>query len=305
VRQPSTIDKALPADLDGIPMTCLHCGTLNAVQAERCSVCNSRLIAPDPEFKLIARCSARTNVGQVRKNNEDNISLWAYQGIVLALVADGLGGEAAGEVASRLAVEAVQADFLGEERDSQNLDQATEDNLVDRLEKAIQEANLAVFEQSQNDSQLKGMGTTSTMTLVRGNRVFVAHVGDSRAYLVDGHQGWIHQITSDHSFSQALLANGHITPEQAATHPMGHVLYRALGQSPDLEVDIYIRYVKAGDRIVMCSDGLTRHLQPADIVKITLGTQDPGQATNQMIDLTNARGGEDNVSVIVIQFDEV
>jgi serine/threonine protein phosphatase PrpC len=121
--------------------------------------------------------------------------------------------------------------------------------------------------------------------------------------VVDGHNGWIHQITDDHSFVQALVASGHITPEQARSHPMGNVLYRALGQSLDLEVDQYTHYLNAGDRLVMCSDGLTRHLLPEDIAKIVMETDSPDEATMTLIDLTNERGAEDNVSVVVIMME--
>lgn len=295
--------KLPPDDLNGEPLTCLRCGTYNNPNAAHCSNCDAPLIVPDLDFDLIARSGARTSIGQVRTNNEDSVSLWALEGVTLALIADGMGGAAAGEEASRLAVEAVQAAFLGELRGSQELQVLSESELSKRLVEAIQDANRAVFERARSDSARKGMGTTSTLTLIRGNRAMVAHVGDSRAYLIDGREGWINQITDDHSFVQALVASGHITPEQARQHPMGNVLYRALGQSLDLEVDTYTRYLKAGDRLVMCSDGLTRHLQPSDITRLVLEAKTAEEATLDLIDLANARGGEDNVSVVVVMID--
>ena len=144
------------------------------------------------------------------------------------------------------------------------------------------------------------MGTTATLAFIRGRRAIVAHVGDSRAYLVDQEQGWINQITSDHSFVEALLAAGHITDEQAAEHPMRNVLYRALGQAPDTTADTYDRYLKDGDRIVLCSDGLTRHIDPEEIAEIVLADENPEVATQRLIDLANKRGGEDNISAVVI-----
>jgi protein phosphatase len=292
--------KPLPEDLSGEPLTCLRCGTYNYPNAKHCVNCKAALIVPDLDFNLIAHVSARTSIGQVRTNNEDNVNIWALEGIVLALVADGMGGAAAGEEASRLAVEAIQADFLGEERGSQNLQILSESELNKRMVEAVQDANKAVVDKAQTDPSRKGMGTTSTLALVRGNRTLVAHVGDSRVYVVDGHNGWINQITDDHSFVQALVASGHITPEQARTHPMGNVLYRALGQSLDLEVDLYSHYLNAGDRLVMCSDGLTRHLLPEDIARIVMETDSPDEASLTLIELTNSRGAEDNVSVVVI-----
>jgi serine/threonine protein phosphatase PrpC/uncharacterized OB-fold protein len=295
--------KLPPDDVNGQPMTCLRCGTLNNPKAQFCSSCGAPLVVPDTDFNLVAISGARTNVGQVRDNNEDNLNLWALDGVLLALIADGMGGAAAGEEASRLAVEAIQADFLGEIRGSQDLLILTENDLSNRLVEAVRDANRAVVERAQADPNLKGMGTTSTLVMIRGNRAIIAHVGDSRAYLVDGQEGWINQVTDDHSFVQALVASGHITAEQAQNHPMGNILYRALGQSLDLEVDVYTRYLKAGDRIIICSDGLTRHLQPTDIAEIVMKTTQPDEATLDMIELANSRGGEDNVSVIVIMMD--
>jgi len=292
--------KLPPEDLNGEPLTCLRCGTLNNANAQFCVNCGAPLVIPDPDFNLLPVSSARTNVGQVRDHNEDNVGLWALEGILLALVADGMGGAAAGEVASRLTVEAIQADFLGEPRGSQDLQILSESELSARMTEAVREANKAIVVQAEGNPSLKGMGTTSTLALIRGNRAIVAHVGDSRAYLIDGQEGWINQVTDDHSFVQALVASGHITPEQARQHPMGNVLYRALGQTFDLDVDIYTRYLKAGDRLVICSDGLTKHLLPADIAEIVLKKEQPDQATLDLIELANKRGGEDNISVIVI-----
>jgi protein phosphatase len=299
-----TRSKLRPENLNGEPITCLRCGALNLPDAPVCVGCGGQLIVPDEDFELLARASGRTNVGRVRQNNEDNISLWGIGGVILALVADGMGGAAAGEEASHLTVEAVQADFLGEARGSEQLQVMSEDDLGDHLREAILNANRTVVEHAQKDSAHKGMGTTSTLALIRGNRVFIAHVGDSRAYLVDKRDKTIVQLTSDHSFVQALVASGHITSEQAKNHPMGHVLYRALGQSLELDVDLYTRTLRAGDRLVMCSDGLTRHLSPEDIAAIVLKTDNPTEATLDLIELTNARGAEDNVSAIVVMIDQ-
>lgn len=285
----------------GEPLTCLHCGTFNRADAVQCSQCRVPLAVPDEDFGLVARPSARTSVGGVRHNNEDNLSLWAAKGVVLALIADGMGGAAAGEEASRLVVESVQADFLSEKRGSDELATQSENDLSNRLADAIHDANRAVMDKALANPQLKGMGTTSTLAMVRANRLMIAHVGDSRAYHIDGKTHESTQITSDHSFVQALVASGHITAEQARSHPMNNVLYRALGQSLDLEVDAYARFVRAGDQIILCSDGLTRHLQPEDITRIVTAEPSPYLSTQKLIDLANSRGGEDNISVIVIK----
>ncbi len=287
------------------PLTCLVCGTLNEPNAETCVKCGTPLIVPDRDAHLVASASARTDVGQVRENNEDSVGLWAFKGALLALVADGMGGAVAGEEASRLTVEAVQADFVGIDGVEADLLTLAEELIMEKLTAAIQAANLAVIDRVDEDAALRGMGTTATLAFIRGRRAMFAHVGDSRAYLVDGVEGWINQITSDHSFVEALLEAGHISEDQAREHPMKNVLYRALGQAPDTTADLYDRYLKGQDRIVLCSDGLARHVAPDEIAQVVLLESDPHAATKRLIDLANERGGEDNVSAIVILMQEV
>jgi serine/threonine protein phosphatase PrpC len=290
----------LPPPIEGTPVTCLRCGTLNKPLASYCIGCGATLSLPDDKTNLVPRAAALSNVGQVRENNEDRVGLWARHGVVLALVADGMGGAVAGEEASRLVVEAIQADFLGEARGSETLPDLSEDEISDKLRSAVRRANRAVIQRASEHPEFQGMGTTTTLAFVRDNRVIVAHVGDSRAYLVDGQEGWINQITDDHSFVEALVASGHITSEQAAVHPMRNVLYRALGQMDDTEADLYSRTLTEGDWLILSSDGLTRHVSPAEIVEITDQNDRPEGVAQELIDLANKRGGEDNISAIVI-----
>jgi protein phosphatase len=292
--------KALPENLNGEPLTCLSCGTYNLPTATHCVHCNAPLLIPDEDFGTQLRLSARTSVGKVRSNNEDSLGIWSADGLAIALVADGMGGAAAGEEASRLVVESVQASFTGKERGSDQLVTLNEDELLKRLHIAIERANRTVIERAQRDASRRGMGATATLALVRSDRVLVAHVGDSRLYLVDAHDRAISQVTNDHSFVQALVASGHLTAEQARYHPMSHVLYRALGQAAELEIDLHRHTLRSDNRIVICSDGLTRHLEDCDIAEIVLRTENPTEATLDLIELANERGGEDNISVIVI-----
>lgn len=252
-----------------------------------------------PEHDIRLRSSARTSTGQVRENNEDHIHLWARDQFVLAVVADGMGGAAAGEEASRIAVEAIKAGFNF--REQPDIADITEETVItERLRQAIQTANSSIMRKALAIPEMRGMGTTITLAYVRGTQVIVAHVGDSRAYMVDSDDGTISQITSDHSFVQALLMAGHITPEQAENHPMGNVLYRALGQAEDVDIDMYYRRLHVGDRLVLCSDGLTRHVRPEEIARLSLADPNPDGVSQALIDLANLRGGEDNVSVIVV-----
>jgi protein phosphatase len=292
----------LPPPIEGMPVTCLRCGTLNKPLAHYCIGCGATLSVPDElnQTHIVPRASARTSLGRVRENNEDRVGLWARHGVLLALVADGMGGAVAGEEASRLVVEAVQADFLGEARGSETLHDLDEEEISEKLRVVVRRANRAVIQRASEHPELQGMGTTMTLAFVRDNRVIIAHVGDSRAYLVDGSEGWINQITDDHSFVEALLTSGHITAEQAAVHPMRNVLYRALGQIEDTESDLYSRSLAEGDRLILCSDGLTRHVAPAEIADIATHHNEPEEIAQKLIDLANQRGGEDNISVVVI-----
>lgn len=247
------------------------------------------------------RSSARTSVGQVRENNEDSVHLWPGQQFVLAVVADGMGGAAAGEEASRMAIEAIQSGLSLRTRDSiERISSMPDEDISEQLRDSIQQANLSIMQRAVDEPDMRGMGTTVTLAFVRGTDVMIAHVGDSRAYQVNNLTRKIRQITSDHSFVEALLAAGHITPEQALDHPMRNVLYRALGQTEDVDVDIYQSRLEVHDRLVLCSDGLTRHVKPEEIAEVALAEENPAKASKQLIDLANERGGEDNVSVIVI-----
>ncbi len=254
-----------------------------------------------PGQNIRLRSSARTSMGQVRENNEDNVHLWTRDDFVLAVVADGMGGAVAGEEASRMAVEAIQEGLsMRDSTSPEAFGTMDDETLAEKLRHAIRSANEDIMKRAAAFPELKGMGTTVTLALVRKTHTIVAHVGDSRAYLIDGLDHSINQITADHSFVEALLAAGHITQEQADEHPMRNVLYRALGQAEHLDIDVYYSRLHVGDRLVLCSDGLTRHVKPHEIAEIAMADPNPDIASQKLVDLANARGGEDNVSVIVI-----
>jgi protein phosphatase len=260
----------------------------------------------NPGHGIRLRSSARTNTGMVRDNNEDSIHLWTHNDhVALAIVADGMGGAVAGEEASRITVETIKKGLVEDKSvNPEGYPKIPDDELVNHLKKAITSANVNIVNQATQQPELKGMGTTVTLALIRDTNVIIGHVGDSRAYLVDGIDGHIDQITSDHSFVQALVTAGHITQEEAENHPMGNVLYRALGQASDVEVDIYYKKLHVQDRLVLCSDGLTLHVKADEIAKLAL-EDDPSDASQKLIDLANSRGGRDNISVIVVKVEEI
>ena len=255
-----------------------------------------------PEHGIRLRSSARSDRGRVRQNNEDNVHLWDSDYHVLAVVADGMGGAVAGEEASRIAVETIQEKLSTETyRKPEDYHDYDPDDLAEFLGGVIREANMNILHKAINSPELKGMGTTVTLAFARETEVILAHVGDSRAYFVDGFDGTIQQLTADHSFVQALVHAGHITPEEAEEHPMRNVLYRALGQAEDLDVDLLQNVaIQAGDRIVLCSDGLTLHVRSDEIADTAMDYDDPHKISEKLVALANSRGGKDNVSVIVI-----
>jgi protein phosphatase len=254
------------------------------------------------EEGLTVRAVARTDMGMIRSNNEDNVQVWTFDQFLIGMVADGMGGAAGGEFASRLAVDAVQEALVGAYPDAEAWHSASEDDLTYKMVQSLIRANQDVLDRAAEDQHLQGMGTTTTMVILRGKRALFAHIGDSRAYLVDGITRRVGQVSKDHSFVEALVMSGHLTPEQAAVHPMKNVLYRALGQKPEseLEVDVYTRDFKSGDCLILCSDGLTRHVSDFEIGDLAMKYPDPAEATQRLINLAKERGGEDNISVLAM-----
>lgn len=250
-----------------------------------------------------------THVGRVREANEDS---YLVQAVVshtqsqsgqmgIFIVADGMGGVQAGEQASALAVKQT-AKVITEQLNHWNIDQADIDLAV-LLRDAIKSANLLIHETARQQVALAGMGTTITAAVVRENFVHIGHVGDSRAYLVN--QQAIEKITRDHSLVGRLLEIGQITPEEAAVYPQRNLIYRSLGTYPEVEVDFYQRPLRPGDSILLCSDGLTNHLEDREIAEIVRAHVDPQIACQELINLTNARGGEDNITVLIIRLEEI
>jgi protein phosphatase len=224
---------------------------------------------------------AATDVGRVREGNEDAYLVDDAMGMFA--VADGMGGHRAGEVASATALEALRAAI----------------NAGRPLRESIEDANEAVFTKSLTDTGLRGMGTTLTAgTLVTGGTVLVGHVGDSRAYLM--HDGELRQVTVDHSLVEELVREGRLTADEAAVHPQRSIITRALGVDASVEVDVYSVELVPGDRLLLCSDGLTGMVQPDAIAATLRREEDPTRAAAQLVDEANAAGGEDNITVVVV-----
>ena len=234
----------------------------------------------------VLRSGSATDVGRVRKVNQD-LPLEADN---LYAVADGMGGHVGGEVAAQVAVAALLQMFTREPTKA-------------GLEEAFSKANQAVWQESQDHSELRGMGTTLTAVALVGDDdgrdvLAMANVGDSRAYLFSEHK--IVQVTADHSLAEERMRQGEITEEEAAVHPQRHILTRALGISPDVETDMWELQLRSGDRIVLCSDGLSNELSNEEMAEVLATVRDPADAAHRLVDSANEHGGADNITVIVV-----
>jgi len=248
---------------------------------------------------------ALTDVGRKRKGNEDNLFVNAEQR--LFVVADGMGGHAAGEVASKIAVDSIN-EFVCLTGGDQEITWpfGLDENISydgNRLKTSIRYANRKVLDATKEKSEYEGMATTVAAVLVDGDTANLAHVGDSRVYLV--RDGSMTQLTSDHSWVNEQIQSGIISPEQARSHPLRNVVTRALGGKPDLAVDIQVQEMAPGDVLLLCSDGLTTMLPDEDIAEVIDGAGgDIEKAAKALVAEANARGGEDNITVLLLKFEE-
>lgn len=231
---------------------------------------------------LHLRWAAGTDQGHVRSNNEDSY----YAGDRLLVVADGMGGMAAGDLASRLAIEAMSPLDVPIDNDHQ----------MDALHQALEVANGRIAEQVAADGSLQGMGTTLTAVIFSGTRAAMAHVGDSRAYLLRA--GRLNQLTKDDTYVQMLVDQGLISPDEAAGHPRRSVVTRVLQGEPVSPAYVIVE-PEAGDRWLLCSDGLTAVVTNETIEQEMLAADDPKTCTERLIDLALRGGGPDNITVIV------
>jgi len=253
---------------------------------------------------LHIEAGARTDLGRVRKNNEDCYSI--DSSLQLYVLSDGMGGEAHGEVASKLAVQTI----LTHCRQSENsratpiFGESSTDvsERTNRLASAIHLANRKVFETASSNEEQKGMGATIVAAWIEAQRLSIAHVGDSRAYLLRA--GSMDQMTADHSLVAEKVRVGILTPQEADASEMQSVLTRAVGTSSTVEVDTDEQVLLAGDFVLLCTDGLTRMVTDPEIASTLLTSTSAQAAAERLVDLANDNGGVDNVSVIVLRVNE-
>ena len=234
----------------------------------------------------------QSDIGKRRKSNQDYTATFTNQkNQLLALLADGMGGHQAGDIASRQAVEEIGI--------------AWEATTIDDSEKAvqwflqhIQQANQRIFEKGQSQPTLSGMGTTLEVVTILDNHLALAHVGDSRIYLFREQR--LIALTEDHSLVNALLKSGEITQEMAQNHPRKNIITRSLGMPGSLEVDVAIHRIEDHDQLLLCSDGLTNMVSEPKITQILLEAASLQDASQRLIEEANAKGGLDNITVLLI-----
>lgn len=251
-----------------------------------------------------------TDIGQRRQRNED--SYLVNDKLGLYIVADGMGGHAGGEFASKIAVSTVEEIIRGEDRDKSHLDgetlldtpkedsdeQEIEGHEQERLKEAINRAGNMIVRRAYEEPELKGMGTTATVMLVSEAKAYIAHVGDSRAYCV--RDGKIMQITEDHSLVHEQLKSGLITEEEAKTHQLKNIITRSVGVQEEVEVDTIVWQLQKDDFYLLCSDGLSNMIEDIEIQDIVT-RHDVEQSARELVDLANDRGGDDNITLILLK----
>lgn len=239
-------------------------------------------------------CAGRTDVGIIRSGNEDSFLMVPERGIFV--VADGMGGHAAGEVASDMAVRAIA-------RELGSLRGLGENEVAERMRGAIVAANASIFQRTLTEHDKRGMGTTVTALVLFNGRFLIGQVGDSRAYLL--RDAKLAQVTKDHSYVQEQVDAGYLTPEQARTHPYSNVITRCVGANADVVPDIYVGAAKQGDVFLLASDGLTGMLEDYELEQIMQSDEMPQAHVDALIDEANRHGGLDNITAILVRIDSL
>ncbi len=237
------------------------------------------------------KIGASSDVGLKRETNQDNYLILDDK-ITLGIVADGMGGHNGGEIASKMAVEIISNKLLeGQFKNESEISKA--------IKESIESANTNIYLESVKNEKLKGMGTTVTLAYIIGDKLYIGHVGDSRAYIIRDNE--MNQITWDHSYVNELIKSGSITREEAKNHPKKNVITRAVGTSSILEVDLYWENIGKDDIILLCSDGLTNMVEEEDILSVFKNNYSMENSCNILINMANNRGGKDNITIVAMK----
>ena len=241
------------------------------------------------------KVKALTDIGLIRKKNQDSFFLSENQDLPLFIIADGMGGHKGGEVASSDAINIINKIFIENKEILIN-----EKNIKDVIHKSIEKANKDIYKKSLEFKEYKGMGTTVSLCYIFQDHVFIGHVGDSRIYKIENED--IAQITEDHSLVNELIKKGEITKEEAYNHPQKNMITRAVGTSYDLEIDLEEFKYKKDDKILLCTDGVFNMLHDFEILEIIKNNIFISEAIDELISRAKKNGGLDNITAIIIQF---
>lgn len=238
---------------------------------------------------------AKTDIGLQRESNQDSYAAGELPGSVAwAVVCDGMGGAAGGNYASSTAVKVISERITSSYRVGMSAS-----SIRNMLTSAIAAANISVYDMSKADPELTGMGTTVVVAIVVDNNVFIAHAGDSRAYILSN--GSLNQLTKDHSIVQEMIDHGTLTPDEAKVHPRKNIITRALGVDYELRIDFDIADIGENDVLILCTDGLTNFVEPQEIYELT----DDGkfyEYAERLVDRANSNGGGDNITVVTVSY---
>lgn len=237
----------------------------------------------------------QTDIGKRREENEDAYDILDKEKYKLFVVADGMGGYAGGKIASNLAIKCFE-EYLENNLNNNNY---TREGIITLLNEAIVNTNTIVYEEAQKNEKLKNMGTTIAAALIYNNKMYIAHVGDSRIYRV--RKNIIRQLTKDHSYVEKLILEGTITRAEATNHPKKNMLTRAIGAEETVEPDIKVKGILPGDILILCTDGLTNMVQDKEIFKIVCENEhNLKNACDNLINNANLAGGYDNSTVVLV-----
>ena len=238
---------------------------------------------------------AKTDIGLQRESNQDSYAAGELPGSVAwAVVCDGMGGAAGGNYASSTAVKVISERITSSYRAGMSAS-----SIRNMLTSAIAAANISVYDMSKADPELTGMGTPVVVAIVVDNNVFIAHAGDSRAYILSN--GSLNQLTKDHSIVQEMIDHGTLTPDEAKVHPRKNIITRALGVDYELRIDFDIADIGENDVLILCTDGLTNFVEPQEIYELT----DDGkfyEYAERLVDRANSNGGGDNITVVTVSY---
>lgn len=241
------------------------------------------------------KAAYQTDIGQQRAQNQDRVNLFTINGVSLAVIADGIGGNRGGDVAAELTVSQLGHRF--KKATPQTVEQAKS-----WFTTQVQAVNDLIIEKSKQNKEDQGMGTTLVGAIIFADKAVIAHIGDSQGYLLHGTE--LKQVTVDHSLVQELVKHGDLTQAEAEHHPKNNIITRAVGITSDAKVDINLVELVKNDQLLLCSDGLSKMVSRDEILKVLLSSQDEKAKCSELVDAANAAGGPDNITVLIVKNDQ-